>query len=87
VVEFDSEINRKLLFSEYHSYKDETNLSLSERRIQRTQFSGLGFLGSCFSFFHASTAARLIKKAHDSEDRSCGDDHPFSPYGRPPEYG
>jgi hypothetical protein len=71
----------------HRSDKDETNLSLSERRIQRAKFSGSGFHGSSFSFFHASTAARLVKKAHDGEDRTCGDDHPFSPCGWPPEYG
>jgi hypothetical protein len=47
---------------------------------------GLGFLGSCFSFFHASTAARLVKKTHNSQDRSCGDDHPFGPRSWPPKY-
>jgi hypothetical protein len=47
----------------------------------------LGFHSSRFSLFYASTAARLVKKAHDSQDRSCGDDDPFRPYGWPPEYG
>jgi hypothetical protein len=51
------------------------------------QFLGLGFLGSRFNFFHASAATCLVKKAHDSQDRGRGDDHPFCPCSRPPEYG
>jgi hypothetical protein len=51
------------------------------------QFLGLGFLGSPFIFFHASAATCLEKKAHDSQDRGRGDDHPFCPCSRPPEYG
>jgi hypothetical protein len=50
-------------------------------------FAGLGFFGSRFSFFHASAAARLVKKAHNSQNRGHGNDHPFSPYSWPPEYG
>jgi hypothetical protein len=48
---------------------------------------GLSFRGSCFSFFHASTAARLVKKTHNSQDRRCDDDHPLGPCCRPPKYG
>jgi hypothetical protein len=29
----------------------------------------------------------LVKKAHDSQDRSRSDDHPFGPRGWPPKYG
>jgi hypothetical protein len=50
-------------------------------------FAGLGFLGSRFSFLHASATACLVKKAHNSQNRGRGNDHPFSPYSRPPEYG
>jgi hypothetical protein len=55
--------------------------------MHRILIVGLGFLGSRFRFFHASTAARLVKKAHDSQYSGCGDDHPFCPCSRPPEYG
>jgi len=68
-------------------YKDETDFSLIEEKFSGGESSGLGFPGSCFRFFHASTAARLVKKAHDSQDRSCDDDDPFSPCGWPPKYG
>jgi hypothetical protein len=63
------------------------NFSLIKRRIQRGESSDLGFFGPCFSFLHASTAARLIKKAHNSQDRGRGDDDPFGPRGWPPKYG
>jgi hypothetical protein len=49
--------------------------------------AGLGFFSSRFSLFHASTAARLVKKAHNSQNRGRGNDHPFSPNSWPPQYG
>ena len=64
--EADARPIRDMLFSEQRIFIDEINFPLIEWRIQGGRFSGLGFLGSSFSFFHASTAARLVKKAHNS---------------------
>ena len=44
------------------SFCHATNLSLGERRIQRAQFSGLGFLGSCFSLFSCFDSSTSDKK-------------------------
>jgi hypothetical protein len=49
--------------------------------------AGLGIWRLRFSFFHALTAARLVKKAHNSQNSRRGNDQPFSPYQWPPEYG
>jgi hypothetical protein len=48
---------------------------------------GPGFLGSLFGLFQGPAAARLIKKAHDGQDGTGGDDHPFGPHGGPPKDG
>jgi len=54
--------------------------------MHRTLIASLGFFAFCYCFFHASAAACLIKEAHNSQNRRCGNDYPFSPYSWPPEY-
>jgi hypothetical protein len=64
-----------------HFTIDGTDLSLIKQRIERAEFSDLSFFG----FFKASTAARLVKKTHNGQDRRRGDDHPFGPRSWPPK--
>jgi hypothetical protein len=62
-----------------------TQLSLQRMTDSIGADSGFRFAGLLFSFFQTLAAARLVKQAHDGEDRSRGDDHPFCPGNRPPE--
>ncbi|MEW5901186.1 MAG: hypothetical protein AB1715_06975 [Acidobacteriota bacterium] len=74
------------LFFRDDVHSNASSISSTVSCFSAVQFVGLGFLGSRLNFFHSSAATRLVKKAHDSQDRGRGNDHPFCPCSRPPEY-